>query len=137
MSAWRCSDTMLSVLADTLVVLGVTDKDKDEVFAMLKEQNDLSLSSRYGDPVAEDYEGYRRDTPELRPEDLFMLASSYGYQSCEHDGWNTSIPTMWIDTVQTRIAAEWQLDLDAAHRRAHEAGGLWWLEDPDPLAEAG
>jgi hypothetical protein len=72
----------------------------EEWFAVLVAENVLSLTSRYGKRDAPKKTTHRYTPgPALPAIHVIKLAQSYDYQSCEHDGWETSEAKRWIDNL--------------------------------------
>jgi hypothetical protein len=134
MSAWMCNDDHLSVLTDALHLFNIVPdgQTKEQTFAALHLENERSLAYRYGDPISDTHEGYRRP-PEVRPEDIYTLSFSYKYQSCEHPGWYVSDVYAWIKTLQAKHEELWNVDADEAWDRCHsiKPEGMWSM-DPVP-----
>jgi hypothetical protein len=149
MSAWLCSDTHLSLIAQALATFGVNDQGTGErMTAVLYHENQLSLAARYGDDVDDDPSGhYVHRTPEVRPEDLWMLTRSYRYQSCEHAAWDgeeggdPNVVEWQTRSLCTKIANQLlgQALNSASSEEEHEAqdNAMWArcndLDDPPPL----
>lgn len=128
MSAWMCSDVHLSVLTDAIHMFHIVgpEQTKEDTFAELHLQNELSLEARYGDELSEKHEGYQR-SPEVRPEDIYTLARSYVYQSCEHGtAFENSDAAMWIAHLLVVHETRWG-GPDRAWRRCRdiEPEGMW------------
>jgi hypothetical protein len=110
MSAFMCSDEHTSALVNAAVEYGIAgfppgtppgDPHALERFALLVEENGASLLARYGEKahyMIGDAHHYRPG-PALPVLHVLKLARSYEYQSCEHDGWDTSRAKRWIDTL--------------------------------------
>ena len=113
MSAFMCSDAHISALVNAAVEyeigLPVNAADPDAQFRMLVTENVKSLEARYGKPAAlEDAPGPHRFTrgPALPALYVMKLAQSYRYQSCEHDGWETSKAKRWIANLISGLIYE-------------------------------
>jgi len=110
MSAFMCSDEHTSALVNAAVEYGIAgfaprtppgDPLALERFALLVTENAASLLARYGEKAREMI-GPQHDYvpgPALPVLHVLKLARSYEYQSCEHDGWDTSRAKRWIDTL--------------------------------------
>ena len=132
MSAWMCSDEHLSVLVDAihLFELNLSPK-KEDTFATLHLENEMSLAHRYRDQISSSHEGYTKATPEVRPEDIYKLAQSYEYQSCEHPGWEESAACQMITALSIKHEQLWGCrTVDDAYRRceALDPPPLWALD---------
>lgn len=128
MSAWMCSNQHLSILVDAihLFELNLSPK-KEDTFATLHLENELSLHYRYGDLVSDSHEGYTKATPEVRPEDIYRLAQSYKYQSCEHNEWEESAAHQMITALKIKHEQLWESTQEGAYSRleALDPPALW------------
>lgn len=72
-------------------VLGVTPDKREELCAMLADENAASVNHRYNDKQEAargfPFVPYRDGTDTLK---VLKALACYEYQSCEHDGWNAS-----------------------------------------------
>lgn len=107
MSTFMCSDAHISALVTGAEHYGIDfprGYDPGAWFAVLVAENKASVTARYGKRGAAEMTGrthFLRRAP-LRAAPLpalhvLKLAQSYSYQSCEHDGWETSDAKKWID----------------------------------------
>jgi hypothetical protein len=102
-----CSDAHISALVNAAVGYelggaGFTSEEPAELIAELVTENVKSLEARYGKRAAlEDAPGPHRfiSGQALPALHVMKLAQSYEYQSCEHDGWETSKAKRWIDNL--------------------------------------
>jgi len=102
MSAFMCSDAHISALVNGATQYGIDlPRGYSQTFNMLVVENRKSLDSRYGNGKREEGQGPHRYTPgpALPVIHVIKLAQSYDYQSCEHDGWETSEAKRWIDNL--------------------------------------
>lgn len=87
------------------------------VGAMLWRENYLSVNARYGDN--ESVPDYRHDLRNRRGDPVAVLKAiaCYEYQSCEHEGWESSAAKRFCDALRRRMiqllpgydAAEWSI----------------------------
>ena len=104
MSAFLCSDAHISALVNAAVEheiggSGFAPGEAAELFALLVCENAESLWARYGARAVVMFDlGPHRYAPgpALPALHVIKLAQSYRYQSCEHDGWETSKAKRWI-----------------------------------------
>jgi hypothetical protein len=112
MSAIMCSDAHISALVCGAVKYEI-DLPREcavpaELFAVLVVENSASLRERYGRQAEEMTGGPHRfiSEPALPPLHVIKLAQSYEYQSCEHDGWDTSKAKRWIANLISGLIYE-------------------------------
>ena len=109
MSAFMCSDAHISALVYGTVRHEIDlprDLTAAELFAELVTENAASLRARYGRGAKEMIgEAPHRFTPApaFPAVHLIKLAQCYEYQSCEHDGWETSKAKRWIGRLISRL----------------------------------
>ena len=116
MSAWIVSknhiDALVQALAEGEIVVNIYPT---EIGRTLWKENLLSIWARYPDTEKTDdnYPGpygfraidtetyvYTRPAERLSYGSLLKQAHCYSYQTCEHDGWETSQAKKWIDTLR-------------------------------------
>lgn len=95
MSAWMCSDVHFSFVAKAAEVHGLIEPGTALAFAgELKLENMRSLDARYGAPITEhQLEALDLGEHASRIEDAYFVTTQLhclDYQSCEHDGWESS-----------------------------------------------
>lgn len=100
---------------DTCRLIGCYDTPAKAVFALLVAENVLSLQARYPDsPDMWSAATLYRFKPSatvhnwlhcapLGHGNLVGMASGYGYQACEHDGWKCSIAYQLIDQIKSNL----------------------------------
>ena len=125
MSAFLCSETHLSTLAFELACRDLADNDNDvrvterDILKSLLRTNLDSLKARYPDSDDSDDLGYKFNPEKgLPPIQVYKLAACYEYQSCEHEGWESSQEKKWMESLKASAierspdyqAAEWSLD---------------------------
>jgi hypothetical protein len=106
MSAWMCSDTHLSALANAMVEAGIVpDRRAEEYFTMLVAQNKASLDARYED-AADMYEVNNKFLHSARfasNAEAVKNCHCYAYQACEDDGWDDSEAKACVDALEAVI----------------------------------
>ena len=126
MSAWMCPPEHLSIVVDGIHLFDLDPgASKASTYATLHLENERSLRTRYGDPISDTHEGYEKLKTEVHPADIYMLARSYRYQSCEHMGWPDSRASHMIEALLLKIGEAWGLDEEAARTYAGEMDGAW------------
>jgi hypothetical protein len=136
MSAWSTDGRHNAILARALVARGLAGQfTAAQVYGYLADENDASLGDRYGADSFEMGAGEASRTPldrcpdeEVSPGELFGLAQSYRYQSCEHDAWDGS----WAATTIATLLFELEL-VDGV---TDMADGSWSVEGIDQAREA-
>jgi len=94
----------------------LTVSTKDMVGSMLWRENHMSVNARYDENT--DTPAYRFErTQEFSPVQMLKAIDCYEYQSCEHDGWETSSARAFCDELRAVLIhslpgyeqAEWGL----------------------------
>jgi hypothetical protein len=134
MSAWLVSTEHIDVLVTAGIALGlVAEDDATEFGDMLWQENVASLRYRYGD--AETFwqlpePGWYQFSPRA-VEDLFYVAKQahcYGYQACEHPGWEQSRSAAFIYALEDEIAAKTGVRADQFDTQPAYANSTWGVE---------
>ena len=96
MSAFMCSDTHLSIITEAYAAWALlepyaSDRHAADVWRCLAEENAKSVAFRYREaPAPVSASGMNRDVRLPSAIAVVKLCQSLEYQSCEHDGWETS-----------------------------------------------
>ena len=129
MSAWALTKTEIDILVWWLRESGISKQEPTSLGRLLWAENYKSLRARYG--YYDFREGKERRAPAYhytKPPAVihtnrgdFLVGNSdqaakmchfYSYQSCEHDGWETSRAKKMIDKLETYLVkyhgADWQ-----------------------------
>ena len=123
MSAWELTKTEIDVLVYWFGKTGVSNQSPTTLGRMLWAENYKSIRARYGEYDWKN--GKYRRTPEYhysRPatsndfqldnqDQALKMCHFYNYQSCEHDGWNTSRAKHMISKLENHLiayGADWQ-----------------------------
>jgi hypothetical protein len=90
---------------DTLVTLQekrrtARQEDASRIGAMLWAENVNSVNHRYTEDEWEDVYEYRRYTGTLPAVQVLKAIDCYVYQSCEHDGWETSEAKQFCESLR-------------------------------------
>jgi hypothetical protein len=115
-SAWIVGRAHIDVLVQALCEGEYVTDDPDSVGRVLWRENLRSVAARYpGDGDGErpgpidfrdsDVDTYTYRRPRNRPslEALLVAIGCYGYQSCEHRGWESSTAQMWMATLRQAV----------------------------------
>lgn len=116
MSAYIVSGRHIATLVDAALakrgdvyergefVLSVTPDKREELCALLAEENAKSVNHRYNgnEPavVVFPFELYRPGNDTLK---VLKAIACYEYQSCEHDGWHTSKARALVKSLRERL----------------------------------
>lgn len=122
MSAFMCSDSLISQIVNILDTGGLSSGDKvdllclvkpfgmrRDLFKMLVASNVASLNARYPDSKDE-HEGYAKEA-EYQPLSAALNLGQaiknidcYRYQSCEHTGWINDPMNMFTRNLRSELA---------------------------------
>jgi hypothetical protein len=112
MSAYLCTNEHITYLvsaSNSRAISYSSPKPVEELVLignMLVQANLDSLASRYDDstenldPITA--ADFRKPWVHFNPVQVLKSAQCYEYQSCEHDGWETSEARKWIDSLKSR-----------------------------------
>jgi hypothetical protein len=126
MSAFQCSQRHVAAI-EALVFHGPSDRDPAQwsfgrygivdLQAILWDENARSVAERYREPSPAPFPGrVKGERPTLV--EGFKLLDCYEYQSCEHEGWDSSIARRICRDLRSRLTgalpgydeAPWGLD---------------------------
>lgn len=143
MSAWMCGAAHWSVLAERIA--RNDERTPEEIFTILAQTNKDSIDCRYAEGIAGDPDymydhtdpfdgGYKahQDT-DWSPEEIAVMMSCYDYQSCEHEGWETSEAYRLIMAQFAAELGEWDSPeelsekIEAAHAKSDAARSAVFL----------
>jgi len=148
MSAFVVSRAHIAALVEALFRYEVYPGDCDgtALGQLLWEENIVSVLTRYHDctrddmpgPLGEDFVFVWTVSPARTayvraPWHVFGLLSCYSYQSCEHDGWETSEACHLMTTLQTRVLTSMGYATEEEaykHRHAHPEMPWCLYEEP-------
>lgn len=135
MSAWLLDPEHWDVVAHLIVRHVDPTLEVRKVFETLAEENCRSYEARYShipDAVREvasargtlhQYALQAGALPEVPGGAIYKAAGCYGYQSCEHDGWEDSIARAWTHALEKayerdgyRDSSGWPIDADVLKR---------------------
>ena len=138
MSAWLVSERHINVLVkarrlgDERFDRLQEDMTDDDLGRMLWRENMLSLQARYGDKVKQkQLKAYRYTDPgEFTHAAIFKAIACYEYQTCEHDGWQSSEAKRYCRDLQDVVIsalpgyeeAQWGIENSGASKTLR--GGL-------------
>lgn len=96
-----------------------------EVGAMLWAENVASVNHRYREEDWEPVYEFRPLLCSFTPAEVFKAIDCYEYQSCEHEGWETSEAASFCDALRRKYtyrvdgysAAPWDWSPEDLHRR--------------------
>src|SRR4051794_18998143 len=125
MSAWIVSRAHIDVLVQGLAESEiVTEVGPDELGRALWRECLVSVADRYPDdsdgerPGPVDFRDgdvdtyvYRRPSVKIDLSGLLYAVGCYQYQSCEHDGWQTSDAYRWTSELRNRLSSHPDVDL--------------------------
>jgi len=102
--------------------------DKTAVGQLLLDENVRSVNCRYKEEnVQEPYT--HRCQPYYSPMMIVKSCQCYSYQSCEHDGWETSLAKAIIDALESKYT----MIILKKHGYENEPWGIDEWEDSEPV----
>lgn len=111
MSAWIVSQAHIDVLVQALAEgEHVTTVDPDEIGRVLWRENHRSVNARYDQRHRTPPYAYRRPAQKIPPSGVLYAIGCYDYQSCEHDGWESSQARRWVSTLAEALRAHPDVD---------------------------
>ncbi len=138
MSAWWTSKKHVDLLVTAAIGLKVVQADDaTETGKMLREENAVSLVTRYGD----DMSGYQSDIDEYvfkpAPDEnlggVYIALHSYDYQACEGKEYDNSEAFKFVASlgaaIEAKLGQTHEQIFKAGEKYAHGPGGYWSVSE--------
>jgi len=132
MSAWICTTKHINLLAHACIQLGVINEDEGQKAATdLYGENVKSVNYRYrSQEVYPPIKFVQPDTyyTKLDLIDVYKQMNCFDYQSCEHDGWETSSAKNLLFLLKCAIEQELGKTEDEICSTDEYGNGPWGID---------